>query len=142
VPSDGPEVGQRASLERTFTREDVAAFAALSGDTNPVHLSSDAAVRAGFDRELVHGTLVAGLISRLLGTQLPGPGTIILAQELRYLHPVYVDDPVQAHVEILTVRADKPVLTLRTWVEGSEVALDGTATVVVRRLAPDAVVGR
>lgn len=134
MAAERPSVGQRASLARRFAVSDVVAFAALTGDDNPIHLQREAATRAGFDRELVHGTLVAGLISQLLGTQLPGPGTILLAQELRYLRPVYVGNLVHASVEVLTVREDKPVYTLRTWVETPDLALDGTATVVVRSL--------
>jgi 3-hydroxybutyryl-CoA dehydratase len=127
-------VGARATLEHTFTATQVADFARLSGDTNPIHLDPDAARRAGFDREVVHGVLVTGLISRLLGTQLPGPGTILLEQQLKYLRPVYPDERVRATVEVTTVREDKPVFGLRTWVETGEVVLEGQATVVVRRL--------
>ena len=85
--------GDRASIDHTFTAADVEAFARLSGDDNPIHLDRDAARSAGFDREVVHGVLVTSLISRLLGTRLPGPGTILLGQQLRYLRPVHPGDP-------------------------------------------------
>jgi 3-hydroxybutyryl-CoA dehydratase len=127
-------VGARATLEHTFSAAQVADFARLSGDTNPIHLDQEAARRAGFEREVVHGVLVTGLISRLLGTRLPGPGTILLQQQLRYLRPVYPDQAVRAFVEVTTVRTDKPVFGLRTWVETGEVVLEGEATVVVRPL--------
>ena len=126
--------GERASIEHTFTAADVAAFARLSGDDNPIHLDPDAARRAGFDREVVHGVLVTSLISRLLGTRLPGPGTILLGQQLRYLRPVHPGDLLHASVEVTSVRDDKPVIVLRTWVESSDVVLDGEATVLWRRL--------
>ena len=128
-------VGGRASLEHTFSVEDVAAFARLSGDVNPIHLDADVAVRAGFGRQVVHGMLVASLISRLLGTRLPGPGTILLAQQLTYRRPVLVGDVVRATVEVLSVREDKPVVVLRTVVETDDVAIDGEATVIVRPLS-------
>jgi acyl dehydratase len=128
-------VGASASIEHAFTLEDVAAFAGLSGDGNPVHLDADAARSAGFDREIVHGILVVSLISRLLGTVLPGPGTILLGQELRYRRPVYPGDRLRATVEVTHVREDKPVITLRTWIETDDVVVDGEATVVVRPLA-------
>ncbi|MEA2549151.1 MAG: hypothetical protein QOI00_996 [Chloroflexota bacterium] len=127
-------VGQRASLERTFSIHDVTDFARISGDDNPIHLDAAVAVEAGFGREVVHGMLVASLISRLLGTRLPGPGTILLGQQLTYKRAVLVGDVVRASVEVLSVRADKPVVVLRTWVETDEVALDGEATVIVRPL--------
>lgn len=125
-------VGGRASLEHTFSIDDVTAFARLSGDDNPIHLDSAVAVEAGFGRQVVHGMLVASLISRLLGTRLPGPGTILLGQQLTYRRPVLVGDTVRATVEVLSIRADKPVVVLRTWVETDEVALEGEATVIVR----------
>lgn len=129
-------VGASASLDRTFTADDVAAFARLSGDDNPIHLDGAAARTAGFEREVVHGVLVVSLISRLLGTVLPGPGTILLGQELRYRRPVHVGDRLRASVEVLTVREDKPDITLRTWVESDEIVVDGEATVVVRPPQP------
>jgi acyl dehydratase len=124
--------GATARLEHRFTAADVAAFVGLSGDDNPIHLQAAAAQAAGFEREVVHGVLVLSLISRILGTDLPGPGTILLGQEIRYMHPVYVGDLITAHVEILTVRDDKPIIGLRTWVETDRPALDGQATVLVR----------
>jgi 3-hydroxybutyryl-CoA dehydratase len=129
-------VGSRATLEHTFTLQQVSDFARLSGDTNPIHVDPEAARRAGFDREVVHGVLVVGLISRLLGTQLPGPGTILLEQRLRYARPVYPGQPLLASVEVTIAREDKPVFGLRTWIETTEVVLEGEATVVVRQLAP------
>lgn len=127
--------GDTASVEHVFTTEDVAAFARLSGDDNPIHLDGDAARAAGFEREVVHGVLVTSLISRLLGTRLPGPGTILLGQELRYRRPVHPGDRLTATVEVTSVRDDKPVIVLRTWVESDVVVLDGEATVVVRDVA-------
>jgi acyl dehydratase len=134
--ADPIAVGASASIEHAFTLEDVAAFARLSGDENPVHLDADAARSAGFEREIVHGVLVVSLISRLLGTVLPGPGTILLGQELRYRRPVYPGDRLRATVEVTNVRADKPVITLRTTIETDEVVVDGEATVLVRALGP------
>jgi acyl dehydratase len=126
----------QAAVTATFAAPEVAAFVALSGDDNPIHVDAAAASAAGFEREIVHGALVLGLISRLLGTTLPGPGTVIIEQHIRYRRPVFVGEPVTAHVEVTSVREDKPVVTLRTWVETSDVALDGETVVVVRTLAP------
>jgi acyl dehydratase len=126
--------GDRASVEHVFTSEDVAAFARLSGDDNPIHFDAEAAKAAGFEREVVHGVLVTSLISRLLGTELPGPGTILLGQDLRYRRPVHPGDRLRATVEVTSVREDKPVIVLKTWVEAGEVVLDGEATVINRRV--------
>lgn len=129
-----PIVGDAASLEHTFTQEDVATFALLSGDDNPVHLDAVAAQRMGFPGTIVHGMLAAGLISRLLGTRLPGAGTIYLRQDLRFLRPILPGDSVLATVTVVGRREDKPILELATTVTSAgEVAIDGNATVLVRR---------
>jgi acyl dehydratase len=128
-----PKPGDHASVEHVFTQEDVAAFAVLSGDDNPIHLDPDAARAAGFAGTIVHGTLVMGLFSRLLGTRVPGPGTVYLGQEIRFLLPVLPGVAIVAHVEVTAIREDKPVITLRTWAESAgEVVMDGQATVLLR----------
>jgi acyl dehydratase len=132
-------VGDRAEVVRTFSADDVAAFAALSGDANPIHLDGAAAIAAGFDGQIVHGALTTALVSRLLGMDLPGPGTILLGLEMRFRRAVLVGQPVSAGVEVTHVREDKPVVTLRTWVEvsdGGGVAVEGLATVLVREVMP------
>jgi acyl dehydratase len=127
-------VGARASVEHAFDVQDVSSFAQLCGDDNPIHLDADAARAAGFERAVVHGALVASLISRLLGTKLPGPGTVLLGQTLRFQRPVHPGDRLRATVEVTKVRDDKPIVTLHTWVESDEIVIDGEATVLVRDL--------
>jgi acyl dehydratase len=135
--ADLPHPGARASADWSFSLQDVAEFARLSGDDNPIHLDPSAARAAGFDGPIVHGALVMGLFSRLLGTRLPGPGTIYLGQEIRFTRPVYPGATVTAHVEVVAVREDKPVVSLRTWAEAAGVTvMEGTATVLVRGAAP------
>lgn len=129
-----PAVGDRATVEHVFSQADVTAFAHLSGDDNPVHLDAAAAVEMGFSGTIVHGMLAAGLISRLLGTRLPGPGTIYLGQELRFRRPILPGEPVTATVEVIGRREDKPIFELRTTViSAGETAIEGTATVLLRR---------
>jgi 3-hydroxybutyryl-CoA dehydratase len=130
--TDAIRPGTRATIEHVFTRADIATFAHLSGDLNPIHLDGDAARAAGFREEIVHGVLVCSLISRLLGTRLPGPGTIFLAQTLTYRRPVYPEEAVRATVEVISVRQDKPVIVLQTWAETDDVVLEGEATVLKR----------
>lgn len=130
-------MGDHASVDHVFLADDIVAFARLSGDDNPIHLDDTAARAAGFEGVIAHGAMVMGLFSRLLGTRLPGNGTIYLGQEMRFSRPVYPGATVTAHVEVVTVRDDKPVVTLRTWAEvQGTVVMDGQATVLVRRVAP------
>jgi acyl dehydratase len=129
-----PAVGDTAHIERRFTTAEIDQFAELTGDRNQVHLDDDAARAMGFDGRIVHGALVAALLSRILGTILPGKGTIYLGQEVRFRRPVYPDELVRASVEVTSVRGDKPIVELRTWAEtAGEVAIEGHAVVLVRR---------
>lgn len=127
--------GHTATLEHVFSQADVDEFARLSGDDNPVHLDPAAAARMGFPGTIVHGMLGASLISRLLGTTLPGPGTIYIAQELRFRRPILPGVPVVASVEVTSARDDKPIYELLTIVTSAgEVAIDGKATVLLREI--------
>lgn len=128
-----PVVGDHASIEHVFTQEDLETFARISGDDNPIHLDAEAGRRMGFAGTIAHGMLGASLISRLLGTQLPGPGTIYLAQELRFRRPIAPGETVMATVEVTSRRDDKPIFELATTViSGGEIAIEGRATVLLR----------
>jgi phosphate acetyltransferase len=95
-------VGDTASLTRTLQAQDISLFALASGDVNPAHLDRDYAATDRFHGVIAHGLWGGALISAVLGTELPGPGTIYLGQTLRFLHPVRIGDAVTARV---TVRA-------------------------------------
>src|SRR5271154_2766168 len=98
-------VGEKASLSRTVTQQDIDLFAVVSGGVNPAHMDPTYAKTDIFHRVIAHGMLGAGLISNVLGTKLPGPGTIYLGQELRFRRPVSIGDTITA---TLTVREKKP----------------------------------
>lgn len=100
-PYDSLTLGQTATLTRTLTSADIGAFAALSGDVNPAHLDADYAQSTRFHGVIGHGMWGASLISALLGTQLPGPGSIYLEQSLQFLRPVRVGDQVCARVTVV-----------------------------------------
>ncbi len=94
-------VGMSASLLRSVMESDVVAFAQVSGDDNPIHLSEAYAAATPFGGRIAHGLFTASLISALLGTRLPGPGAIYLAQTLRFLGPVRIGDVVTARAEVM-----------------------------------------
>ena len=128
-----PKVGDAASVNHTFFQDDLVAYAALTGDANPVHLDDTAAIAAGFPGTIVHGMLVAGLISRVLGMQLPGPGTIYLSQDLSFKRPIRPGMPLSVSVEVTGQKGERPIFELATTVETEEgVAVSGTATVLLR----------
>jgi 3-hydroxybutyryl-CoA dehydratase len=129
----GISIGQRASLTRTITDAEIAAFAKLTGDDNPLHLDDAFAARSRFGRRVAHGLLCAGLISAVLGTKLPGPGAIYLQQTLRFVRPVFPGDTVTATVEVTACRPDRRTATLRTTCadESGRMVLEGEAVVLL-----------
>lgn len=90
------KIGDSASLTKTFSDADVRAFAEISGDKNPVHLDEAYAAGTRFKQRIVHGMLTAGLISAVLGTQLPGPGSVYLRQSIDFRTPVLIGDTITA----------------------------------------------
>lgn len=108
--------GQRASFRKTITEADVVLFGCVTGDLNPLHVDDLAARESRFGRRIAHGMMAAGLISAVLGMQLPGPGTIYLSQTLHFRNPIFIGDTVTTMVEVVKTRPDKPIVTLRTTV--------------------------
>jgi 3-hydroxybutyryl-CoA dehydratase len=126
------QVGQTASLGKTITEADILLYAAVSADTNPVHLNAEAARDSVFGERIAHGMLSAGLISAVLGTKLPGPGTIYLSQSLRFRAPVRIGATVTATVEITALHPEKRRATLKTiCTVGGEIVIEGEALVQV-----------
>ncbi len=125
------EPGASASRTKTFTDEDVRAFAHLTGDTNPVHLDADYAAATVFGQRIVHGMLTSALISAVLANDLPGPGTIYLGQNLKFKKPVFIGDTITATVTISQVRAERKIVTFETTCtnQNGEVVIEGEATV-------------
>jgi 3-hydroxybutyryl-CoA dehydratase len=125
-------IGQTASLGKTITEADILLYAAVSLDTNPVHLNAEAASKSVFGERIAHGMLSAGLISAVLGTQLPGPGTLYMRQSLRFAAPVKIGATVTATVEVTALNAEKHRATLKTTCTvGDEVVIEGEAYVQV-----------
>lgn len=131
---DELQPGETASIVRIVGRDDMELFAAVSGAVNPAHLDAAFAATGLSGHVVAHGMWTAALVSAVLGTKLPGPGTIYLAQELKFLKPVTPGDTITATVTVIDKQADRRVTlsTVCTNTSGEEV-LGGTATVV----APD-----
>jgi acyl dehydratase len=125
--------GQSASITRHVTAEDVEAFARVSGDTNPVHLDAGYAATTRFGKRIAHGMLAVSYISAVLGTRLPGPGTIYLSQNVSFLKPVFLGDTITATVSVSKFRPEKGILTLITecFNQAGEKVVDGQAVCLV-----------
>jgi acyl dehydratase len=118
----------------TVTAEHIDAFAALSGDRNPVHFDDAFARQIGFEGRIAHGHVTAAILSAVLGMDLPGPGSVFLEQRVRFLAPVRPGDTITGTLEVLRVRADKPIITLEATVtdqHGRRVA-EGEMVVLLR----------
>jgi 3-hydroxybutyryl-CoA dehydratase len=125
-------VGQSATLSKTISEADILLYAAVSLDTNPVHFDEEFAGKSRFGGRIAHGMLSAGLISALLGTRLPGPGTIYLRQSLSFKAPVRIGDTVKAVVEITDLNPSRKSATLQTRCMVKEtIVIDGEALVLV-----------
>lgn len=131
---DELSVGQTAEATHVVGVADIEAFAAVSGDVNPVHMDEDYARTTTFGGRIAHGMLAAAYISAVLGNDLPGPGAIYLTQSLRFRRPVKIGDPVTARVTVKTLDAGKSHATFETacLVNGKTV-VDGEALIMVPR---------
>jgi 3-hydroxybutyryl-CoA dehydratase len=129
-------LGQNASLSKTITDADILKLAEVTLDHNPVHLDDAFARRTRFGGRIAHGVLAVGLISAVLGTKLPGPGTIYLSQQIKFLAPVRPGDTLTAIVEVVALRPEKRIVTLKTECHNQDhqAVLTGEAIVLVERI--------
>ena len=125
------EIGWSASRTRHITAADIVRFTELTGDRNPVHYDAEVAAASRFGRIIVQGGVTSGLINAVVAEDLPGPGSVFLHVDWRFLHPVGPGDTITAEVEVVASRDDKPISELRTTITNQDgtVVLDGKATV-------------
>ena len=125
------EIGMMRSLQKQVTDRDIALFAEVSTDRNPVHLDDAYARETMFHGRIAHGMLTAGLISAVIGEQLPGHGTVYLSQTLKFMAPVRPGDTVRAEVEVQAIDHSRRRVTLATrCLVGDTVVLRGEAMVL------------
>lgn len=128
------QIGDSDSFTKTITDYDIVQFARLTGDFNPVHLDSEFAKKTPFKERIAHGILSGSIISTVLGMRLPGPNTIYLSQNFKFLAPVRIGDTIKANVEVVEKRDDKKIIKLKTQVKNQheETVVDGEAVVMKR----------
>lgn len=107
-------LGQTGTFSKTLTQSDVYSYAGICGDFNPVHINSVEAEKSRFGKQVVHGMLTASLISTVIGMVMPGPGSVYLGQELKFLKPVFFGDTITAKVTIDGIDKEKKILHLKT----------------------------
>ncbi len=124
-------VGQSYSLSKKFSLEDVQRFAELSMDNNPLHLDEDFATKNLFGKRIVHGYLTTSLFSAIIGTKLPGFGSIYLKQDLNFIRPVFHNEMITATVTIEKIEKEKSIVFLNTICtkENGKIAVEGSAIV-------------
>lgn len=123
------KLGDVAEFAKTVSESDIYLYAGVTGDFNPAHINETYAGKTFFKTRIAQGMLTAGFISAILGTQLPGPGTIYLRQELNFLAPVRIGDTITARVEVIEIISEKNRVRLKTTCtnqDGTQV-LDGEA---------------
>lgn len=127
---DDFEVGMIETYSQTITDADIKAFAGISGDKNPVHMSDDFASGTKFKKRIAHGLMSASFFSALFGMRLPGPGCVYLSQNLKFLKPVYIDDTVNVKVTLIKLNKRSRRFTFETscYVDG-EVVITGEAEI-------------
>ncbi|MBF0549207.1 MAG: MaoC family dehydratase [Deltaproteobacteria bacterium] len=128
---DQLQVGDAAEFTKTVSETDIYLFAGVTGDFNPAHINETYAQQTFFKGRIAHGMLLAGLISAILGTQLPGPGTIYIKQELNFKAPVRIGDTVTARAEIVGLLPEKNKVTMKTTCTNQNgiLVLDGEAVI-------------
>jgi 3-hydroxybutyryl-CoA dehydratase len=125
-------IGQTATYAKTIGERDIQLFAAVSGDVNPLHLDPDYAATTAFGERIAHGMLTGAVVSAALAMELPGPGTIYLAQSLRFRLPVKIGDTVTVELEITDKQDRRKTVTLdcKVFNQHRKLVAGGTAEVI------------
>jgi len=131
------KVGDRASVTKTITEDDIQTFGDLTGDHNPLHFDEDHARRTRFGHPISHGMLTGALFSPIIAHQIPGEGAIYLSQSLKFVAPVFAGDTITAELKVTRVREDKQIVTLEGVARNQrgEVVIIGESVVLVEDLA-------
>lgn len=125
-------LNQTEVFRKTISESDVYLFAGITGDTNPAHIDEIYANSTKFGKRIAHGLLVGSFISTVLGTKLPGPGTIYISQTLNFKAPVYIGDTIEARVTVKEIIKEKNRVILQTDVynQNQELVVTGEAMVL------------
>ncbi|NLA23923.1 MAG: MaoC family dehydratase [Bacteroidales bacterium] len=123
------KLGDTYTHKLSFTQENVNVFAEITGDNNPIHIDAEYAAKTIFGRPIVHGFYSASVFSMVFGTKFPGEGTIYMYQDMKFMAPVFVDQPYTAKFEVIEVNTEKHVGIVKCILEdeNGKVVIEGTA---------------
>ena len=126
------KIGMQDSITKTITETDIILYSGISLDINPVHINENYAAETFFKKRIAHGMLSAGLISAVLGTKLPGEGSIYLEQSLKFVKPVFINDTITASTEVIELNNEKNIVVLSTICKNQkdEIVLEGQAKIL------------
>jgi len=124
-----PKVGDIAEMSRQITADDINLFSSISGDFNPLHYDAVAASRTRFGQIIVQGGVTTAILNAVVAEKIPGPGSVFLSIEWKFINPTRPGDLITGRVEVTAVRSDKPITHLKTSVirQDGEVCVEGTA---------------
>lgn len=132
IPIENLEIGMFATYSQTITDADIKAFAGISGDHNPVHVSEEYAQQSRFKKRIAHGLISASFFSQLFGTRLPGQGCVYASQSLQFKRPVYLGDTVTAKVQVVSIDIKRRiVLFSTTCTVNNKVVISGEAQIFI-----------
>lgn len=123
------QVGDKYAETKKVTEKDIMLFAQASGDTNPLHLNEDYAKKTIFGQRIAHGMLSASYISAILGTKLPGEGSIYLSQSLQFKRPVHINDEITTMVEVVKIENNRVTLKTVCMNQKGKIVVDGEALI-------------
>lgn len=128
------KINQVYEAERKITSQMVESFAEITGDKNPVHLDEEFASHTLFKKRIVHGMLSLSIVSSILGMEFPGPGTIYMKQEVKFLKPIYIDEKITIRITVKDKIEEKSRLILITQIikEDGSLGIDGEALVLFK----------
>lgn len=125
-----PSVGASAERSKTVSMRDIELFTQITGDRNPLHYDERLARASIFKGLIVQGGVTSGMLNAIVAEDLPGPGTVFLSMQLKFIKAVYVGDTITGRIQVQTVRQDKPICTIAVSVrnQNSDYCLEGTAS--------------
>ena len=121
------KIGQKAKRSMKVTEKQIKMYAELTGDYNPIHFNEEFAAKTKFKKLIAQGGITTGILNAIVGMDMPGPGTVFLSKNFKFVKPVYIGDTITAEVKVLKIHKTKPVTQLKVTIKNKDniVVLEG-----------------